>query len=181
MNTLRITKTKYDRTAKQFNTILWCIKAVAEKSINIGLKHLYIDEDFMAGCDGYRIHIAFNEWKYEPGLYEIVMVRDKEILLTKSETLTLENYPSIWNAIPSRCKNGIPPFQCNMDKKAELLNKSRLAYHIFVNAKICCNLKYLEDIRMEGNMRFEVSENRNMLIVASEDHDRLGVIMPILQ
>ena len=135
----------------------------------------------MAGCDGHRLHIAFNDWDLEPGLYEILTVKANEILLVKSETLAINDYPLIWNVVPSQCKNGIPSFHCNMDKRQELNNKSYLAYHIYMNTGHCYNLKYLEDIRMAGNMQFEMGNDKPMLVVASEDHDRLAMIMPLAQ
>jgi hypothetical protein len=181
VNTIRIINTKNGDMAKQFETIQWCIKAVAGDDIRKNLKHLYIDKDFMAGCDGHRLHIALNDWDYEPGLYEILNLKANEILLAKSETFALKDYPSIWNVVPSQCKNGIPPFHCYMDKRQELNSKSYLAYHVYVNTRHCYNLKYLEDIRMEGNMEFEMDENKSMLVVASEDHDRLAMIMPLAQ
>ncbi len=181
MNTIRIINTKDGKTAKQFETLQWCIKAVARDDIRQILKHLYIDKDFMAGCDGHRLHIAFNDWDLEPGLYEILTVKANEILLAKSETFAINDYPPIWSVVPSQCKNGIPSFHCNMDKRQELNNKSCLAYHVYMNTQNCYNLKYLEDIRMEGNMQFEMGKDKPLLIVASEDHDRLGMIMPLKQ
>ena len=68
-----------------------------------------------------------------------------------------------------------------MDRKDELTNKSYFVYHVYVNTRHCYNLKYLEDIRMEGNMEFEMGEDKPMLVVASEDHDRLAMIMPLRQ
>lgn len=165
--------------ARQFETILWCIKAVTGDGIRENLKHLYIDKDFMAGCDGHRLHIALNEWDFEPGMYEILTVKANEILLAKSDTISLDDYPAIWRVVPSQCKNGIPSFHCYLDKKKELINKSLFAYHVYMNTRHCYNLKYLEDIRMEGNMQFEMSENESALVVASEDHDRLGMIMSL--
>jgi hypothetical protein len=50
-----------------------------------------------------------------------------------------------------------------------------------VNTRHCYNLKYLEDIRMEGNMHFEMGNDKPMIVVASEEHDRLGIIMPLKQ
>jgi hypothetical protein len=182
VNTIRIINTRNGHTAKQFDTLQWCIKAVAkEEHDRQNLKHLYIDKDFMAGCDGHRLHIAFNDWDYEPGLYELLTVKANEILLAKSETLSLEDYPSIWRVIPAQCKNGIPSFFCNMDKRQVLSNKSYLAYHVYLNTQQCYNLKYLDDIRMGGNLQFEIGENQSMLVVASEDHDRLAMIMPLKQ
>ena len=181
MNTIRIINTKNGDMAKQFDTIQWCIKAVSKDDLRQNLKHLYIDKDFMAGCDGHRLHIAFNDWDYEPGLYELLTVKANEILLAKSETLSLGDYPSFWRVFPPQCKNGIPSFYCNMDKRHELNNKSYLAYHVYLNTQHCYNLKYLDDIRMGGNLKFELGENQSMLVVASEDHDRLAMIMPLKQ
>ena len=181
MNTIRIINTKNGQMAKLFDTIQWCIKAVSGDDTRESLRHLYIDKDFMAGCDGHRMHIALNEWDLEPGLYEILTLKVNEILLAKSETLSLENYPSIWSQVPSQCKNSIPPFHCSMGRKHEMNNKSCFAYHVFMNTHRCYNLKYLEDIRMEGFMQFEIGEDKSMLLVASEDHDRLGMIMPLKQ
>jgi hypothetical protein len=180
VNTIRIINTKDGHMAKQLETILWCIRAVAKDDIRKTLKHLYIDKDFVAGCDGHRLHIVFNDWDFEPGVYEILNLKANEILLAKSETLSLGDYPSIWRVIPSQCKNGIPPFYCNMGKRQELNNKSYLAYHVYLNTRNCYNLKYLEDIRMAGNMEFEIGADiPQMLVVASENHDRLGMIMPL--
>ena len=179
MNTIRIINTKNGQMAKLFDSIQWCIKAITQDHVIDNLKHLYIDKDFMAGCDGHRMHIALNEWDLEPGLYEILTLKVNEILLAKSETLSLENYPSIWSQVPSQCKNSIPPFYCSMGRKHELNNKSCFAYHVFMNTHRCYNLKYLEDVRTEGYMHFEIGENKPMLLVASEDHDRLGMIMPL--
>jgi hypothetical protein len=123
VNTIRIINTKNGDIAKQFETVLWCIKAVAGDDLRKTLNHLYIDNDFMAGCDGHRLHIALNDWDFEPGLYEILNLKASEILLAKSETLSLKDYPSIWSVVPSQCKNGIPPFYCNMDRKHEFTNK----------------------------------------------------------
>ena len=181
MNTIRVVNTRDGRMAKLFETVLWCMKAVSGDDIRENLKHLYIDKDFMVGCDGHRLHIALNDWDFESGLYEILTVKTNEILLAKSETLSLENYPPIWNVVPFQCKNGIPPFQCYMDKKQEPINKSHFAYHVFMNTRHCYNLKYLEDIRMEGHMQFEMGEESPKLVIASEDHDRLGIIMPLKQ
>jgi hypothetical protein len=181
VNTTRITNTKDGHMAKQFETIQWCIKAVAGDDTKKSLKHLYIDNDFMVGCDGQRLHIAVNDWDYEPGLYEILNLKANEILLAKSETLSLRDYPPIWNVVPFKCKNSIPPFHCSMGRKHELNNKSCFAYHVYMNTRHCYNLKYLEDIRMEGNMQFEMGEDNSMLVVASEDHDRLAMIMPLKQ
>jgi len=164
---------------KLFETVLWCMKAVAGDDTRENLKHLYIDKDFMVGCGGHRLHIALNDWDFEAGLYEILSLKTNEILLAKSETLSLGDYPPIWKVVPSRCKNGIPPFHCYMDKKQEAINKSYLAYHVFLNTRRCYNLKYLEDIRTEGHMQFEMGENSPILVIASEDHDRLGIIMPL--
>ena len=136
MNAIRIINTKDGQTAKQFDTIQWCLKAVSRDDTRQKLKHLYIDKDFMAGCDGYRLHIALN---------------------------------------------GIPSFYCNMDRNRELDNKSYLAYHVYMNTRNCYNLKYLEDIRMEGNMQFEMDENKSLLVIASEDNDRLAMLMPLFQ
>ena len=181
MNTIRIINTKDGDTVKQFETLQWCIKAVAKDDTRNTLKHLYIDKDFMAGCDGHRLHIALNDWDFELGLYEILTIKANEILLAKSETFSLGDYPPIWKVVPSQCKNGIPPFQCNMGKRHELNNKSYLAYHVYMNTRNCYNLKYLEDIRMEGNMEFEIGADKLMLVVASENHDRLAMIMPLMQ
>ena len=68
-----------------------------------------------------------------------------------------------------------------MDRKHEFTNKSYFLYHVYVNTRHCYNLKYLEDIRMEGNMQFEMDDNRHMLVVASENHDRLAMVMPFDQ
>ncbi|MFZ4440086.1 MAG: hypothetical protein ACOYOS_16795 [Syntrophales bacterium] len=184
MNTIRIVNPKKGDMVKQLqlDTIQWCIKAVARDTYRENLKHLYIDKDFIAGCDGYRLHIAFNDWDYEPGMYELLTAKANEILLGKSETLSLGDYPSIWRVIPAQCKNGIPSFYCNMDKKQELNNKSGLAYHVYLNTQHCYNLKYLDDIRMEGILKFELGEEMpRMLLVASENHDRLAMIMPLQQ
>jgi hypothetical protein len=181
MNTIRIINTRDGKTSKQFETIQWCIKAVGGYAHWQILKHLYIDKDFMAGRDEHRLHIALNDWDFEPGLYEILHLKAAEILLAKSETFSIEAYPSIWDVVPPQYKNGIPPFHCNMNRKQVLNNKSYLAYHVYVNTRHCYNLKFLEDIRMKGNMEFEMDENRSMLVVASEDHDRLAMIMPLKQ
>ncbi|MFZ4441637.1 MAG: hypothetical protein ACOYOS_24795 [Syntrophales bacterium] len=182
MNTIRIINTKNGDMAKQFETIQWCIKAVAVNAYDRpNLQHLYIDKDFMAGTDGHRLHIAFNDWDFEPGLYEILNLKANEILLAKSETLSLGDYPSIWRVIPAHCKNGIPSFFCNMEKGQELNNKSCLAYHVYRNTGNCYNLKFLDDIRMGGNLKFELGEEKSMLVVASENHDRLAMIMPLRQ
>ena len=181
MNTIRIINTKDGQTAKQFETILWCIKAVTGDDTRQILKHFYIDNDFMAGCDGHRLHIALNDWDLEPGLYEILTVKANEILMAKSETFAIKDYPPIWRVVPFQCKNSIPSFRCNMDRKQEITNKSYFAYHVYMNTRHCYNLKYLEDIRMEGNMQFEMGEDKSMLVVASEYHDRLGMIMPLKQ
>ena len=93
MNTIRIINTKGGIMAKQFETVLWCIKAVTADDTRTALKHLYIDNDFMAGCDGHRLHIALNDWDFEPGLYEILNIKANEILLAKSETLSLADSP----------------------------------------------------------------------------------------
>ena len=181
MNTMRIINTRDGKTSKQFETVLWCIKAVTGDDTRQNLKHLYIDKDFMAGCDGHRLHIALNDWDIEPGLYEILYLKTNEILLAKSETLSIEDYPAIWNAFPIQCKNGIPPFHCYMGRKHESKNKSYLTYHVYMNTQNCYNLKYIEDIRMEGNMQFEIGKDKPMLVVASEAHNRLGMIMPLEQ
>ena len=182
MNTIRIINPKKGVLLKQFDTIQWCIKAVSKDAYRKILMHLYIDKDFMAGCDGHRLHIAFNDWDYDPGVYEILNLKANEILLAKSETLSLGDYPSIWRVIPTQCKNGIPSFYCNMDKRQELNNKSYLAYHVYQNTHNCYNLKYLDDIRMKGNLKFELGADMpQMLVVASEDHDRLAMIMPLAQ
>jgi hypothetical protein len=181
VNTIRIINTKDGQTAKQFDTIQWCLKAVSRDDTRQKLKHLYIDKDFMAGCDGYRLHIALNDWDLESGLYEILNLKANEILLAISDSLSLEDYPSIWRVVPFQCKNGIPSFYCNMDRNRELDNKSYLAYHVYMNTRNCYNLKYLEDIRMEGNMQFEMDENKSLLVIASEDNDRLAMLMPLVQ
>lgn len=182
MNTIRIINPKKGDMAKQlqFDTIQWCIRAVTKDAYRKILMHLYIDKDFMAGCDGHRLHIAFNDWDYDPGVYEILNLKTNEILLAKSETLSLGDYPSFWRVFPPQCKNGIPSFYCNMDKSRELNNKSYLAYHVYRNTGNCYNLKYLDDIRMKGNLKFELGADMpQMLVVASEDHDRLAMIMPL--
>ena len=81
---IRIINTKDGKTAKQFETILWCIKAVTGDDSRKILKHLYIDNDFVAGCDGRRLHIALNDWEFEPGLYEILNLKANKILLIKT-------------------------------------------------------------------------------------------------
>jgi len=181
VDTIRIINTKNgDMTSQwQLDTIRWCIKAVAKDTYKENLKHLYIDKDFMAGCDGFRLHIAFNDWELEPGLYEPLTVKANEILLAKSETLSLGDYPSIWRVLSYKFKNSIPSFYCTMDKKYELNNKSCLAYHVYTNTGNCYNLKYLDDIRMGGDLKFELGEEKPMLVVASENHDRLAMIMPL--
>jgi hypothetical protein len=180
MKTIRI-HTKDHQSIKQFETLQWCLKAIARAKIIKHLNYLYIDSDFIVGTDGHRIHIAFNDWDYEPGLYEEILVKPNEIILAKNETRLPEEYPSIWRAIPTQCQNGIPSFYCYLNKKDESRNKSQLAYHVYTHTRLCYNLKYLEDIRMEGKMRFELGEDNLTLIVASEDHDRLGLIMPFRQ
>ena len=183
MNTLRIINAKNgDMTSQwQLETIQWCIKAVSKDTYRPNLMHLYIDKDFMAGTDGHRLHIAFNDWDFEPGLYEILNLKANEILLAKSETLSLGDYPAIWRVIPAHCKNGIPSFFCNMEKGQELHDKSYLAYHVYRNTGNCYNLKFLDDIRMGGNLKFELGEEKSMLVIASENHDRLAMIMPLKQ
>lgn len=180
MDTIRIINPKKGDMATQFDTIQWCIKAVERNNYDRpNLQHLYIDKDFMAGCDGCRLHIAFNDWELEPGLYELLTVKVNEILMAKSEKLSLGDYPSFWKVLSSKFKNSIPSFLCNMDKRHELNNKSCLAYHVYRNTGNCYNLKYLDDIRMGGNLKFELGEDMPMLLIASENHDRLAMIMPL--
>ena len=98
MNTIRIINTKGGIMAKQFETIQWCIKAVTGDDTRTALKHLYIDNDFMAGCDGHRLHIALNDWDFEPGLYEILNLKANEILV---DVKVLQVLPVV--IIPSDC------------------------------------------------------------------------------
>jgi len=159
-----------------YDRVRWCAKAIGIDPMRKALECLYIDDTYIVGTDGHRMHVTWNEYGYSPGLYHVLLCNNKNILLERDAEMETKDYPDFQKAIPYQgCKNGIPSLTIpNLDK----LGFSRLLFHVYTETGMMFNLDYLKDSFVPDTETFFQTKGHT-LIMASEDFNRLAIIMAI--
>jgi hypothetical protein len=165
-----------------FKELQWVMRALSKDEQRRPLQCLHIDVDFIVATDGYRLHMASNDFNTPIGLWRPKTTSKKMVVF--EEQLDME-FPEYERVLPTQGNHVREVFWVEEPRKGESWGL-KLAYpflQFLTYAKKVINLDYLTDIlSLEGQWTIETEFNDDKYfrpVVAMRNEDCLAVVMPL--